>query len=340
MKKTNIRKLAMAAVLVAVAVVGSLFSFPFLGAKCSPVQHLVNIIGGVYLGPWYSLGVAFCASLLRNIFGLGSLMAFPGSMVGAFLSGVMFHWIFKGKPLALRLPMAYVGELFGTSVIGGMLSFPIAYLIMNNTAATLFGFVFPFFASSVVGTVIAAIVVTSLKRVKAIDAFDKTKLSVHTRAMGLAGIEVYDLLRDEYDIQIEFGDIGNILAIITGGDRALEIERLLGALNLIKKFHGKSPAGLYDHEYIDPILEMSPQAAFYAEQETLPIEKTAGRVCSEFVMCYPPGIPILAPGERITQDILDYIAFAKEKGCSLTGCRDMNVEYLQTVKFSAGNDRR
>lgn len=83
----------------------------------------------------------------------------------------MFHWIFKGKPLALRLPMAYVGELFGTSVIGGMLSFPIAYLIMNNTAATLFGFVFPFFASSVVGTVIAAIVVTSLKRVKAIDAF-------------------------------------------------------------------------------------------------------------------------------------------------------------------------
>ena len=161
MKKTNIRKLAMAAVLVAVAVVGSLFSFPFLGAKCSPVQHLVNIIGGVYLGPWYSLGVAFCASLLRNIFGLGSLMAFPGSMVGAFLSGVMFHWIFKGKPLALRLPMAYVG----------MLSFPIAYLIMNNTAATLFGFVFPFFASSVVGTVIAAIVVTSLKRVKAIDAF-------------------------------------------------------------------------------------------------------------------------------------------------------------------------
>lgn len=171
MKKTNIRKLAIAAVLVAVAVAGSLFSFPFLGAKCSPVQHLVNIIGGVYLGPWYSLGMAFCASLIRNFAGLGSPLAFPGSMVGAFLSGVMYHWIFKGKPLTLRLPMAYVGELFGTSVIGGMLSFPIAYLIMNNTAATLFGFVFPFFVSSVVGTVIAAIIVTSLKRVKAIDQF-------------------------------------------------------------------------------------------------------------------------------------------------------------------------
>lgn len=169
--KTNIKKLCMAAFLTALAVVGSLFSFPFLGAKCSPVQHLVNIVAGVYLGPWWALGSAFCASLIRNIFGLGSLMAFPGSMVGAFLSGAMFHWVFKKKSLAVRLPSAYIGELFGTSVIGGMLSFPIAYLLMNNTAATLFGFVFPFFASSVVGTVIAAILVTGMKRVKALDSF-------------------------------------------------------------------------------------------------------------------------------------------------------------------------
>lgn len=162
-------------------------------------------------------------------------------------------------------------------------------------------------------------------------AFDKTKLSVHTRAIGLAGIEVYDLLRDEYGIQIEFGDIGNILAIITGGDRALEIERLLSALSEIKRLYGRSPVGLYDHEYIDPIVEMPPQKAFYADRESLPIEQTAGRVCAEFVMCYPPGIPILAPGERITKDILDYIAFAKEKGCSLTGTKDMNVERLEVV---------
>ena len=64
----------------------------------------------------------------------------------------------------------------------------------------------------------------------------------------------------------------------------------------------------------------------------MPIEKTAGRICSEFVMCYPPGIPILAPGERITDDILNYIAYAKEKGCSLTGTKDMNVEQLEVVK--------
>ncbi len=163
-------------------------------------------------------------------------------------------------------------------------------------------------------------------------AFDSTKLSVHTRAMGLAGIEVYDLLRDEYDIQIEFGDIGNILAIITGGDRALEIERLVSALSEIKRLYGRSPVGLYDHEYINPSVVLPPQTAFYAENVPLPIAETSGRIAAEFVMCYPPGIPILAPGERITKDILAYIAYAKEKGCSLTGCRDMNVESLMVVK--------
>lgn len=163
-------------------------------------------------------------------------------------------------------------------------------------------------------------------------AFDKTKLSVHTRAMGLAGIEVYDLLRDEYDIQIEFGDIGNILAIITGGDRALEIERLVSALSEIKRLYGRSPVGLYDHEYINPTVDLPPQKAFYADRVSLPIGETAGRICGEFVMCYPPGIPILAPGERITKDILDYIAYAKEKGCSLTGPQDMNIERLEVVE--------
>ncbi len=172
MKKTDVRKLAAAAVLTAVAVVGSLFNFPMFGSKCSPVQHLVNIIGGVYLGPWYSLGSAFCASLLRNFFGLGSPLAFPGSMCGAFLCGAVCHWICKSGTLKkIRLPLAYLGELFGTSVIGGMLSFPIAKFIMGSTEAALFTYVFPFFVSSFGGTVIAAVLVTALKRVKVLDQF-------------------------------------------------------------------------------------------------------------------------------------------------------------------------
>lgn len=162
--------------------------------------------------------------------------------------------------------------------------------------------------------------------------FDTTKLSVHTLDIGLAGIEVYDLLRDEYDIQIEFGDLGNILAYISIGDRLRDIERLVGALAEVKRRFGKSKAGLMTQEYIEPELAVSPQAAFYAHKESLPIDETEGRICSEFVMCYPPGIPILAPGERITRRILDYISYAKEKGCSMTGPEDAAIERLNVLK--------
>ncbi len=155
--------------------------------------------------------------------------------------------------------------------------------------------------------------------------FDPTKLSVHTRDIGLAGIEVYDLLRDEYDIQIEFGDIGNILAYLSIGDRPQELERLVSALAEIRRRFQKDSNGLMSQEYIDPEVVTSPQEAFYAAKRSLPLKDSAGLVCSEFVMCYPPGIPILAPGERITQDILDYIEYARIKGCSLTGPEDPEI---------------
>lgn len=162
--------------------------------------------------------------------------------------------------------------------------------------------------------------------------FDPTKLSVHTRDIGLAGIEVYDLLRDEYDIQIEFGDIGNILAYLSIGDRPQELERLVSALAEIRRLYQKDSSGLLSQEYIAPAVVVSPQEAFYAGKRSIPIEESEGYVCSEFVMCYPPGIPILAPGERITGDILDYIRYAKEKGCSMTGPEDpeiLNINVLE-----------
>ena len=138
--------------------------------------------------------------------------------------------------------------------------------------------------------------------------YDVTKLSVYTQGIGLTGIEVYDLLRDEYDIQMELGDIGNTLAYISIGDRMREIERLVSALYDIRRRYEKDRTGLFDHEYINPSVVMTPQEAFYApKEEMLPIRECNGRICTEFVMCYPPGIPILAPGERITQEIIDYI---------------------------------
>lgn len=157
MKEKSIRKLTIAGLLVAVAVVGSLFSIPVLGAKCSPVQHMVNVLGAVLLGPWYAVGMAFAASLLRNLLGLGSILAFPGSMIGALLCGMIYKAIFK-------LPAAYVGEVFGTGILGGMASYPIAVLLMNNEAAALFTFVPSFLVSTAVGAAISVFVLAALKR--------------------------------------------------------------------------------------------------------------------------------------------------------------------------------
>ena len=162
--------------------------------------------------------------------------------------------------------------------------------------------------------------------------FDVTKLSVYTQGIGLTGIEVYDLLRDEYDIQIEFGDIGNILAYISIGDCIQDIERLVGALADIKRLYSRDGKDLIAGEYIQPELVLSPQEAFYSERKSLSLDESVGQVCGEFVMCYPPGIPILAPGERITREIVDYIQFAKERGCSLQGTEDPEVNHINVIK--------
>lgn len=162
--------------------------------------------------------------------------------------------------------------------------------------------------------------------------YDVTKLSIHTQGIGLTGIEVYDLLRDEYDIQIEFGDIGNILAYISIGDRNRDIERLVGALADIKRLYERDGSDLVTGEYIQPQVVMSPQKAFYSRKVSLPIEDTEGAVCGEFVMCYPPGIPILAPGEKISRQMIDYILYAGQKGCSLQGTEDPDVMRLNVIE--------
>ncbi|HPX93667.1 MAG TPA: aminotransferase class I/II-fold pyridoxal phosphate-dependent enzyme [Bacillota bacterium] len=166
---------------------------------------------------------------------------------------------------------------------------------------------------------------------RAFFAFDTCKLPVHTRAMGLSGVEVYDLLRDDYDIQIEFGDLHNFLAILSVGDRPVGIERLIAALADIRFTHGCEPASDLVSEYITPCVAMTPAEAFYSSSESLPFETSLGRIAAESVMCYPPGIPILAPGECVTQEALEYIRYAREMGSRMTGTEDPAVEHLQVV---------
>lgn len=159
MKKTNIRKLSIAGIFCAVAVVGSLFSFPVFASKCAPVQHMVNILCAVLLGPWYGVGVAFCASLLRNLLGLGSLMAFPGSMCGALLCGIVYH---KTKNLLATL----CGEVFGTGIIGGLLAWPVAVFLMGKAAGDIafYAYIVPFLVSTVGGSIIAGVLLIALEK--------------------------------------------------------------------------------------------------------------------------------------------------------------------------------
>ena len=159
MKKSNTKKLALAGVLCAVAVVGSMFSFPVFGSKCAPVQHMVNVLCAVLLGPWYGVGAAFVASLLRNLLGLGSLMAFPGSMCGALLCGIVYHKTHKLLP-------TLIGEVFGTGIIGGLLAWPVAILFMGKAAGDIafYAYIVPFLVSTVGGSIIAGIILFALEK--------------------------------------------------------------------------------------------------------------------------------------------------------------------------------
>ena len=158
MKQNNItKKLAYAGILTAVAVVGSLISFPVAGSKCAPVQHMVNILAAIILGPGWGIGIAFCASLLRNLMGLGSLMAFPGSMVGAACCGLVYK-------LCKKIAPTCIAEAGGTGILGALCAYPVAKFFMGLQPAGLFVYMIPFLISTVVGSILAFILATILKK--------------------------------------------------------------------------------------------------------------------------------------------------------------------------------
>lgn len=159
MKSTNVKKLAMASMFCAVAVVGSMFSFPVFGSRCSPVQHMVNILCGIFVGPYYGVAAAFASALIRNLLGLGSLMAFPGSMFGALLCGLVYK---KSKNISAAL----LGEVFGTSVLGGLCAYPIAIFFMGQSVADIafYAYIIPFLISTGAGAVIAGVLIFSLHK--------------------------------------------------------------------------------------------------------------------------------------------------------------------------------
>jgi len=164
--KNQTKKLCFAGIFCAIAVVGSMFSFPIFGSKCAPVQHAVNVLCAVLLGPAYGLGAAFVASLLRNFLGLGSLLAFPGSMIGALLSGLAYKY-------SKKLWLTVLAEVFGTGILGGLCAYPIAIAFMGKQAGDVafYAYVIPFLISTAVGAVIAGVLVTMLQKTGALKMF-------------------------------------------------------------------------------------------------------------------------------------------------------------------------
>jgi energy-coupling factor transport system ATP-binding protein len=161
--KTETRKVAYAVVLVAIGVALAPYtSFPIGIAKVNPTQHFVNVIGAVLLGPWWAVVIAAVIGVIRNMLGVGTLLAFPGGMIGAFLAGYFYR--FKKN-----VYMGAAGEVIGTGFIAPVVSaFLVAPLLMDKVIP-LFALVPSFLASTVAGAALGVLALNFLKRANIID---------------------------------------------------------------------------------------------------------------------------------------------------------------------------
>ena len=155
----NTKKLTTSAMFISLGVVlGNVIYIPVGVSKCFPIQHTINILSAIMLGPFYSTSIAFLISLIRNIMGTGSILAFPGSMIGAFLAGIVYKKM-KNKY------MVATAEIFGTGIIGALIAFPVAKYIMGKEVLALF-FIYPFMLSTIGGAIIALLLGKVLERIK------------------------------------------------------------------------------------------------------------------------------------------------------------------------------
>ena len=160
-----VKKIALCGMLAAIGVIGGSFSVPVGFTRCCPTQSIINVLGAIFVGPWYNLAVAFVIASIRNIMGTGSIMAFPGSMCGALIAGLLY----KMKP---ALPMACLGEIVGTGIISAIMAYPIAIYLLGREAA-LFTYVVPFMTAAITGVVLAAVLVFILDKTGAMKILKK-----------------------------------------------------------------------------------------------------------------------------------------------------------------------
>jgi arginine decarboxylase len=163
--------------------------------------------------------------------------------------------------------------------------------------------------------------------------FDPTKVTTHVRHLGITGYEAENWLREHYNIEVELSDMYNILCLVTFGDTQESVDFLLKALrDLSETFYVENNANELIVKVPEiPLLSLIPRDAFYADTEVVPFKESAGRIIAEFIYVYPPGIPILLPGEVISQDNIDYIVDHVEVGLPVKGPEDRSVQQVKVI---------
>lgn len=150
------KRIALCGIFVAIGILGSFIYIPIGVVKCFPIQHMINVLSAIILGPMYAVITAFSISFLRNILGVGTIFAYTGSMIGAFLAGIIYKR-FKREIYAVG------GELVGTGIIGGIVSFYLGKILFGTETGAIM-FVLPFFVSSLVGSILGFVIIKILKK--------------------------------------------------------------------------------------------------------------------------------------------------------------------------------
>jgi arginine decarboxylase len=168
---------------------------------------------------------------------------------------------------------------------------------------------------------------------EAVYSHDPTKLCVHVSELGVNGFEVENWLRENHNIEVEMSDMYNFLCLITAGDTEETVGVLINALQELAALHtDREGVKMVEvHNPRIPQLMLSPREAFYSHTEVIPIEESIDRIIAEFVMVYPPGIPILLPGEVITQENIDYINERLAVGLPVQGPEDKTIKTIKVI---------
>ena len=165
---------------------------------------------------------------------------------------------------------------------------------------------------------------------------DETKLTIGVTGLGLTGYQVSQKLNLEYDIQVEMADLMHVLVIVSIGDHKDDIDRLVSSLEKIATQSQSASLVRMNPDFQSPYLmnssKMSPRNAFFSSHQTVPLENAEGYIAADIVTVYPPGIPLLIPGEIITRDVLDYLSLMKETGATLDGLDPSNTQ-IKIVQF-------